>query len=158
MNRRCTPRADARSLTRLPLTALCVCVRACAIQIMPYTGSQFYAYDKLSRWIREHNDGRPTSIGQKLAAGCMAGVFAQSVSYPLDTVRRRMQVQGASVGKQLYSSSFDCVRQILRNEGVRAFYRGVLLNALRAGPSQAIQFASYGVLKSLLGVEGGSGP
>jgi hypothetical protein len=131
--------------------------------IMPYTGSQFYAYDKLDRWMQDEK-GR-TTIPQKLTAGCLAGalpppslllrllgtdlsspsftgVFAQSVSYPLDTVRRRMQVQGAGGSVSApYKNSIDCARQMWAQEGMRSFYRGLILNAARAGPSQAVQFA-----------------
>lgn len=37
-----------------------------------------------------------------------------------------MQNQRSSVvGQLLYKNSFDCVRKVLRNEGVTGFYRGL---------------------------------
>lgn len=84
-----------------------------------------------------------------LVAGAMAGCAAQSVSYPFDTIRRRMQVQGR-VGKIEYSGMMDCGRKMFAKEGIRGFYKGIWVNAARAGPSQAVQFASYSFLKKLL--------
>jgi len=43
------------------------------------------------------------------------------------------------------------MQKMFRNEGVKSFYRGVFVNAFRAGPSQAVQFASFSFLKKLIG-------
>ena len=81
-----------------------------------------------------------------LTAGAFAGCFAQSISYPLDTIRRRLQVQGR-VGKVEYKGMIDCGLKIYKQEGFKGFFRGIWVNAARAGPSQAVQFASYNFLK-----------
>ena len=57
-----------------------------------------------------------------------------------------MQVQGR-VGTVEYSGMIDCGRKIIANEGYRGFFRGMWVNVARAGPSQAVQFASYSFLK-----------
>lgn len=118
--------------------------------VMPYTGVQFLAYHRVCSWLQDPAAGACTPV-QKLFAGAAAGFMAQSVSYPLDTVRRRMQVQG-TLQKPLYSGAFDCARQILASEGPRGLVRGMWLNALRAGPSQAIQFTVYSWARDRLGI------
>jgi len=121
--------------------------------IIPYTGTQFWAYDKLATAFRDEKG--KTSVPMKLLAGALGGAVAQSISYPMDTVRRRLQVQGVTAGKaSLYTGTWDCMVKVAKTEGIRGFYRGVIVNALRAGPSQAVQFASYSLLKDLFHVHG----
>ncbi|KAG2617880.1 probable ADP,ATP carrier protein At5g56450 [Panicum virgatum] len=67
------------------------------------------------------------------AVTSMAGL----ISYPLDTVRRRMMMQ-SGMEVQMYSSTLDCWRKIYRLEGVRSFYRGALSNIFRSTGAAAI--------------------
>lgn len=125
---------------------------ASCVGVAPYTGAQFLTYHKVTGYFRSRPgaSGEVTTM-QKLFAGAVSGFVAQSVSYPLDTVRRRMHMQG-TLQKPLYSGGWDCFRQLVATEGVRGLYRGAWINALRAGPSQAIQFAVYSKMKELLKV------
>ncbi|GLT97257.1 hypothetical protein SLE2022_148300 [Rubroshorea leprosula] len=72
------------------------------------------------------------------------GVVAQAVttsagllSYPLDTVRRRMMMQ-SGLEQPMYVSTLDCWKTIYRTEGVASFYRGALSNMFRSTGSAAI--------------------
>jgi len=122
---------------------------ASVIGVSPYTGAQFYSYEKFKGFL-QNKDGK-TTLGNKLIAGAAAGAFAQTITYPLDTVRRRIQVQGGKAdGHYLhYRGTLDCIVKIGQKEGLAGFYRGALVNIIRAAPSQAIQFAVYGWLKDL---------
>jgi solute carrier family 25 (adenine nucleotide translocator) protein 4/5/6/31/solute carrier family 25 phosphate transporter 23/24/25/41 len=68
----------------------------------------------------------------------------------MDTVRRRMQLNGALGAVTRYSSVTDCVARIFATEGVGAFYRGLLANAVKATPGAAIQFVAYDSIKEAL--------
>lgn len=63
------------------------------------------------------------------------------ISYPLDTVRRRMMMQ-AGLEKNIYNSTLDCWKKVYRNEGVMAFYKGAVTNLLR-GTGAAIILVLY---------------
>ncbi|XWS72442.1 hypothetical protein CRYUN_Cryun02cG0040000 [Craigia yunnanensis] len=72
------------------------------------------------------------------------GVVAQAVttsagllSYPLDTVRRRMMMQ-SGLEQPMYRSTLDCWRTIYRTEGVTSFYRGAVSNVFRSTGAAAI--------------------
>jgi hypothetical protein len=72
---------------------------------------------------------------------------------PSDSVSQRLQVQntrGFSHNKRLYSSSFDVIRRILTNDGVRGFYRGYLAYISAYAPASAIQWGSYELSKTVL--------
>jgi solute carrier family 25 (mitochondrial adenine nucleotide translocator), member 4/5/6/31 len=56
-------------------------------------------------------------------------VVAGILSYPIDTIRRRMMMtSGTGVN---YKGSLDCTMQILKNEGVMSFFKGSGANILR---------------------------
>ena len=44
------------------------------------------------------------------------------ISYPIDTIRRRMMMTSGQAVK--YSGSIDCTKQILKNEGAMSFMKG----------------------------------
>lgn len=109
------------------------------------------AFELLKRGYRSHY-GEAPSMYTKLVLGAVAGVAAQTATYPGDTVRRRMQTNGAGGAARLYNNSWHCFMTIIRNEGVSALFHGCGINAIRAVPGAAIQFGVYDGLKDLLGV------
>ena len=77
--------------------------------------------------------------------------------YPGDTIRRRMQNNGAGGVPRVYRNSWHCTKVILANEGMRGFFKGAWTNTVRCVPGAGIQFASYEAMKKLLGCSGGGG-
>jgi len=80
-----------------------------------------------------------------------AGVF------PLDLVRKRLQVQGPNrtnyfiSNVPLYSSSiFICIKQILRRDGIFGLYKGLTPALIKSAPVSAVTFFVYGYTKRLL--------
>jgi len=63
------------------------------------------------------------------------------ISYPFDTVRRRMMMQS---GRKdiLYKGTLDCWSKIAKNEGGAAFFKGAFSNVLR-GTGGALVLAMY---------------
>jgi len=95
------------------------------VGIIVYRGCYFGFYDSL----------KPLLIGEKsnflaqMALGYGVTVSAGLVSYPLDTIRRRMMMTSGEAVK--YKGSIDCGMQILAKEGVGAFFKGAGANILR---------------------------
>jgi solute carrier family 25 (mitochondrial aspartate/glutamate transporter), member 12/13 len=72
--------------------------------------------------------------------GSIAGAFGAFMVYPVDLVKTRMQNQRASrVGERLYNNSIDCARKVIRNEGFRGLYSGVLPQLVGVAPEKAIK-------------------
>ncbi|MCP9257654.1 hypothetical protein DINM_000805 [Dirofilaria immitis] len=63
------------------------------------------------------------------------------LSYPWDTVRRRMMMQSGRK-EILYTNTWDCAKKIVANEGVTALYKGALSNVFR-GTGGALVLAIY---------------
>ena len=75
-------------------------------------------------------------------------VTAGVISYPLDTVRRRLMMQsGKPVEEMAYKGTLDCFAVIAREEGVRAFFKGSLSNVIR-GTGGALVLVFYDTFQS----------
>lgn len=99
------------------------------VGIVPYRAVYFGVYDTAKALLLSDPHNAP--FWQKWAISQSVTVVAQLVVYPCDTLRRRMQLAGGGENR-LYSSTWDCIRKILRNEGASGFYKGALANSFRA--------------------------
>jgi len=125
--------------------------------IIPYAGVSFFCYDtmKASYKSATGEDVMPGYL--RLLAGGLAGAIAQTVSYPLDVVRRRMQVEGLSEdgaapknAQRLYTSTLTSLRLILQKEGIKGLFVGLSINYIKVAPAVGISFATYEYMKKLL--------
>ena len=74
------------------------------------------------------------------ALGSVAGAFGAFMVYPIDLVKTRMQNQRSSApGSRLYNNSLDCAKKVIRNEGFRGLYSGVLPQLVGVAPEKAIK-------------------
>lgn len=73
--------------------------------------------------------------------------IAGIVSYPFDTVRRRMMMQsGRSKTDIMYKNTLDCWIKISKTEGSGAFFKGAFSNILR-GTGGALVLTLYDSIK-----------
>lgn len=74
------------------------------------------------------------------ALGSIAGAFGAFMVYPIDLVKTRMQNQRSSrVGEMLYKNSIDCAQKVIKNEGPKGLYSGVLPQLVGVAPEKAIK-------------------
>ena len=119
------------------------------VGIAPYAALNFASYDLLKRkYYSAESGSRSQSAVANLGLGGVAGTVAATVCYPLDTIRRRMQMKGT-----MYKNQADAFVTIWRKEGVTGFYRGWAANTIKVVPQNAIRFVTYEALKGLLGVK-----
>lgn len=125
--------------------------------IIPYRGVYFGLYDSLREKNPYKNDLGVTGMASKFAVAQVTAISAGYASYPFDTVRRRLQMQSEKPKEQwVYKSSLDCLSKILREEGMRALFKGAGANALRTVGS-ALVLVLYDQLQGILGVNIGAG-
>uniref|UniRef100_A0A0K0DHW9 ADP/ATP translocase n=1 Tax=Angiostrongylus cantonensis TaxID=6313 RepID=A0A0K0DHW9_ANGCA len=70
------------------------------------------------------------------------------LSYPWDTVRRRMMMQSGRKDV-LYKNTLDCAKKIIQNEGIAAMFKGALSNVFR-GTGGALVLAIYDEIQKFL--------
>merc|ERR1712149_68624 len=73
--------------------------------------------------------GKDSSVAASFILGWAVTVTAGLMSYPIDTIRRRMMM--TSGGGVKYKGSIDCAVQILKNEGFMSMMKGAGANILR---------------------------
>jgi solute carrier family 25 (adenine nucleotide translocator) protein 4/5/6/31 len=77
-------------------------------------------------------------------------VSAGVVSYPLDTVRRRLMMQSGKKGGDIqYTGTMDCIRKIAAQEGPKAFFKGSLSNVIR-GTGGALVLVFYDKIQAYM--------
>ncbi|CAI9100539.1 OLC1v1037663C1 [Oldenlandia corymbosa var. corymbosa] len=118
--------------------------------IFPYAGLKFYFYEEMKRRVPEDHK---KDITIKLACGSVAGLLGQTFTYPLDVVRRQMQVQRLSASNSAdMKGTIETLVMIVQNNGWKHLFSGLSLNYLKVVPSVAIGFTVYDVMKSYLRV------
>ena len=99
----------------------------------PSCSLRAFACADLKGVLPHDQDGR-TSPFWTLLNGATSGALAHTLTYPLDTVRRRMQISGAT-GAGTYRSIAHCCRVILEREGASAFFFGLAPTVIRSLPN-----------------------
>lgn len=119
--------------------------------VAPYAGLKFATYEAFKEALASVGGISESDLSatQRVGAGAIAGLVAQTFVYPLDVVRRRMQTWDGP--GRLYASPLDGLRTIARDEGVaRGLYRGLSLNYLKTMPNVAIYMTLYDIFKKNL--------
>lgn len=65
------------------------CIGPTLAGILPYAGLKFYIYEVLKLHVPEEHQ---KSIVMHISCGAVAGLLGRTFTYPLDVVRRQMQV------------------------------------------------------------------
>jgi solute carrier family 25 (adenine nucleotide translocator) protein 4/5/6/31 len=107
------------------------------IGIFIYRGLYFGMFDSLKPLmpVRFRDD-----FTANFALGYTITVLSGLASYPIDTIRRRMMMTSGEVAK--YDGSIHCAREILKQEGMRSFFKGAGANILR-GVAGALVITGY---------------
>jgi len=115
--------------------------------IIIYRAAYFGFYDT-ARDMLPNPKNTPLYISWAIAQ-CVTTV-AGIVSYPFDTVRRRMMMQsGRKATEIVYKSTIHCWATIAKSEGTGAFFKGAFSNVLR-GTGGALVLVLYDELKKLM--------
>jgi solute carrier family 25 (adenine nucleotide translocator) protein 4/5/6/31 len=94
-----------------------------------YRGLYFGLYDSAKAFIAPRVPAMNSFLGSFLM-GWSVTILAGLLTYPLDTIRRRMMIAGAT--PMAYSNTLECTLTIWREEGLAGFFRGALANIARA--------------------------
>lgn len=117
--------------------------------LAPYTLKQLSDIDADPRKA-ELNKNRPLlNAPFELLAGALAGLASQTSSYPIEVIRRRMQVGGA-VGDGHRLGIAETARKIWLECGFRGFWVGLTIGYIKVVPMYAVAFFVYERVKGSL--------
>jgi len=112
------------------------------VGIIVYRGCYFGFYDTLKPLLL----GDDASLMLSFALGYVVTISAGLVSYPIDTIRRRMMMTSGQAVK--YNGSIDCFVKIVKAEGFMSLMKGAGANILR-GVAGAGVLAGFDKFKSV---------
>jgi len=115
---------------------------ATCLSIAPYSALNFCAFDLFKQTIPEEIRNEPQGIAM---ASLMATAVATGSCYPLDTVRRQMQMKSSTATNIVVAA-----KNIVATQGVGGLFRGFVPNAVKNMPNKSIQLTTYDVLKKFI--------
>lgn len=131
---------------------------ATLLQVGPSLAINYAVYETArSSWLAQTDRTTPT-VGISLTCGSLAGLASSTATFPLDLVRRRLQlrgqhgrgpIKGPNGRGPTYLSTFG---NIVRTEGLRGLYAGLFPEYYKVIPGVAIAFCTYEVMKKALDV------
>ena len=137
------------------------------VGMIPYAGMSFLTHDTATDWLRlpvlapytttsprvsrDPNAPPILKVWAELLAGGFAGLVSQTASYPLEVVRRRMQVGGA-VGDGHRLGMAETTAKVWKEAGFKGFWVGLTIGYVKVVPMVAMSFFVYERMKVVLGV------
>jgi solute carrier family 25 (adenine nucleotide translocator) protein 4/5/6/31 len=124
------------------------------VGIVAYRGPYFGVFDTLKEinpFKEEAKKGTAIGLFSKFVIAQTTAIIAGFISYPFDTVRRRLQMQAEKPKEQwLYSGTVDCAIKIVKDEGMGAMFKGFGANVLRT-LGGALVLVGYDEIKRIIG-------
>ncbi|XP_071700948.1 uncharacterized protein [Rutidosis leptorrhynchoides] len=123
---------------------------ATLLGVGPSIAISFSVYETLrTYWKSQRPDDSTVLVS--LTCGSLSGAASSTVTFPLDLVRRRKQLEGVGGRARVYNTGLlGTLGQIMRTEGFRGLYRGILPEYYKVVPGVGIVFMTYETLKKLL--------
>lgn len=88
--------------------------------------------------------------------GSLTGFSSRALVYPLDVIKKRLQIQGFAQHHQTFGKHFECegfiqcVIRTAKTEGFLGFYKGIVPSMLKSGITTALNFCIYDETKKIL--------
>lgn len=126
------------------------------VGMIPYAGVSFATHYLMLKTIRaklivDQDPNNRLPVWAELVAGGVAGAVGQTSSYPLEVVRRRMQV--ADLQQDSVPRIKKVIQNIWREKGMRGYFVGLSIGYIKVIPMVAISFTVYDQMKHLLKID-----
>jgi solute carrier family 25 protein 42 len=133
------------------ITALYRGALSSLIGVLPYSGCVFFTYESLKHIRLDYYSHRPINKAERMLFGAIAGLVGQTVSYPFDVVRRRLQTAAVIRPNEARLGAIATARRVIREEGItRGLYKGVTMNWLKGPISVGVSFMTFDTLLKLI--------
>lgn len=113
---------------------------------VPFSAGSFLVYINLDKlWNKPSVKLTPL---QNFANGCLAAGVAQTLSFPFETVKRKMQAQSPLLphygGVDVhFTGVVDCFKQIVKTKGFLSLWNGLTANILKIVPYYGLMFSTF---------------
>ncbi|KAI8644327.1 mitochondrial carrier domain-containing protein [Parasitella parasitica] len=121
----------------------------------PFTREAIAAFDEFAEDLtfdqKKYLEKPPLKTWAELLCGGLSGLVAQTSSYPLEIIRRRMQV-GGLLEPHKFVRIKDAVNDIYLAKGFKGFYVGLTIGYIKVIPMMAVSFLAYDRMKQTLDI------
>jgi solute carrier family 25 protein 43 len=122
------------------------------IGVIPFAGGTFMSYEILDALWNKPKD-KMTAL-ENFINGCLAASFAQTFSFPFDTIRKKLQAQSKTVSEDMkpdveFNGMVDAFVQTIKKNGVLGLWKGTTANLAKVAPYAGIMFAAFEFCKRL---------
>ncbi|KAI1339263.1 mitochondrial carrier protein rim2-like protein [Xylariaceae sp. FL0016] len=127
------------------------------IGVVPARSINFYVYGTGKRAYSQWTGWEPENPAVHLASAVTAGIATGTATNPIWLVKTRLQLdknhaeKKGDIAARRYKNSWDCIRQVMRNEGPTGFFKGLSASYLGVTES-TLQWMLYEQLKRQLRV------
>ena len=125
------------------------------IGVVPARSINFYVVGNGKRIIANYGNNGEESAWVVLCAAALAGIVTSTVTNPIWLIKTRLQLDKSVVEKtggvaaRRYKNSWDCIKQVVRQEGIRGLYKGMSASYLGVTES-TLQWVLYEKMKKSL--------
>lgn len=135
---------QAALLAQVPYTTVLLCT-------FEYLDSKVFSQDQYEKFDKYDDHPFVFKFLYRFGAATLSLVLAQSLFYPLDTVKRCLQLNASPGHKNLYDGTlFGTLKGIYNNQGLRkGLYAGYSVNLIRCIPLTALQYIVFQSFKAL---------
>lgn len=113
----------------------------------------FTAYTEFKQFLQKAQpqyEGKNLPAYQTTLIGLVSGAMGPFSNAPIDTIKTRLQKTPAEPGQTAISRIVNISNDMFKQEGPRAFYKGITPRVMRVAPGQAVTFTVYEFLKKKL--------
>jgi hypothetical protein len=125
------------------------------VGVVPARSLNFFVVGNGKRIIADYGNNGKESAWVVLCAASLAGIVTSTVTNPIWLIKTRLQLdknvveQTRGVAKRRYKNSWDCIKQVVRQEGVSGLYKGLTASYLGATET-ALHWVLYEQMKGAL--------
>jgi hypothetical protein len=87
-----------------------------------------------------------------LVCGSTSGALSTLITYPFDTIRRRMQIQNLHLAEHERLTAYQQAHSVISKEGFGGLYRGLTPELIKVIPMVGTMFVVYEFAKDMLNV------
>lgn len=106
-------------------------------------GANFTVYSKLKEFLQEHHKTDALPSWETSCIGLISGAIGPFSNAPLDTIKTRLQKDKSTANMSGWSRIVTIGKQLIKEEGFRALYKGITPRVMRVAPGQAVTFTVY---------------
>ncbi|KAH7317662.1 mitochondrial carrier domain-containing protein [Rhexocercosporidium sp. MPI-PUGE-AT-0058] len=125
------------------------------IGVVPARSINFFVVGNGKRIIADYGNNGVESAWVVLCAAAAAGIVTSTVTNPIWLIKTRLQLdknvveRTGGAAQRRYKNSWDCIKQVVRHEGVRGMYKGMSASYLGVTES-TLQWVLYEQMKKSL--------